>query len=386
MKKLLLTLLASVLAAASFADTVQDITAGKDLSVRCTSGTFTISGGLGTSASGSLVPSTLVHVTKAANTLVATVPTGTLLNGSGISTNLTFTGAADATTGGINWTVTDPGLVGQNVTVTYNGTPVVVTVTGVSGNVYTVGTHVVSPVFDSFDSVYRGTMLQNDASQTSSVTVTGTAEGIVPVSITINPVFAGMGGEAVTQFVNHVLLSTASVVSGEPYTGTVYLESAVTTNTTVSLSSNLAATSSVVVLAGQKQATFSFTPGAVYSTTPSWIRAIAFGTTADEAITALPLLASISVNTAVPLSGAPVSFTVHLNGNAPTGGLVVHLSTDDQDLVLPSSVTVPAGTNSVSFTATPSVVSTSTSTTGVTETYVSGQNGSTIVRAALLLH
>jgi len=67
------------------------------------------------------------------------------------------------------------------------------------------------------------------------------------------------------------------------------------------------------------------------------------------------------------ISGNPLTLAVELNGPAPAGGAVVGLSAMPSDLIGLSSVTVPAGTTSVSTTVTPSAVGTQTSV-GVTAT------------------
>ena len=385
MKTFTACVLTFVLAAFAFCQPVADVKAGMDLAIRSVGGSVSVAG-LGTTATTDLPPSILVHISKAAGTLVATVPTGTLFANSGISTTLTFTGAADSTSGGIDWTVTDPAAIGKTITVEYQGVANDITVTGVSGNVFTVAAFVETPIFDPFDSVYRAVSMSMDPSQTSSIVITGTAAGLVPVTVTLTPDFSGIGGEKVTQFVNHVLLSTPTVVSGQTYTGTVFLESAVTSATSVVVTSNLAAAQTVTVPAGQSSAPFNLTVAPLYATTPAYVRAYAFGTVADEPLTALPLLASIVVNNAIAVAGAPVELTINLNAPAPSGGTVVGLHSDDLNFILPSTVTVPSGQKSVTVTATPAVVSTNSSVSGTTETYVSAQYESTVVRAALMLH
>jgi len=394
MKKLLISISATLLAVAAFADPVLDVKAGTDLAVRCSGGTFTIDApDFGASTTSDLIlpgtASTLAHIPKAAAGLTASVAMGTLFPALGITTTLTFTGATDATTGGIAWTVSDPTEIGKTISVTYKGVPYSVVVTGISGTVYTVGSALGVPVLDPFDHVYRGTGLLPDPAHVSSVVISGSAEGVIPVTVTLNPDISGIGGASGEQFVLSVNLTgnAVNLVSDVTYTGQVNLElPAVPAGVTVALTGNLfTGLGSVLVPGGKQSVGFSFRAESVGSEVPGWITATAGGHSFTRTLNVLPLLASIEVGTVPAISGAPVEFVIHLNTKAPAP-FVITLHSDDPNLTVPASIPVPLNATSVTFTATPAVVGTGTTLTATTPTYVSATYGGTIVRTLLSLH
>lgn len=394
MKRFGISLAVALLAGAAFCDNVADIKAGTDLAVRCAGGTYTV-GALGAFSTGDLIPTggvtTLVHIPKTANTLVVNLPTGTLFPSLGISTNLTFTGATDSTVGGIAWTVTDPTAVGQTISVKYNGTTYPVVITSVSGTIYSVASILPLPVLDPFDHNYRGSQINDDASQVGGhVLISGTAYGSIPVTVSIDPIISGIGGVAGPQFVLNATVdpnNNINLVSGQTYTGVVTLELPAAADTTVTFSSLLLYNfSACKVLKGSKTGTFSFSTNTVGSTVPGWLIAGTGGRTFVRPLNVLPLLQSITAVTSPILSGGPVTFSVNLNAAAPTGGAVVKLHSDDPNLIFPASVTVPATMKNVLFTVTPGIVSTGTTTTAVTNTYVTAIYGAAIVRTLISIH
>src|SRR5947209_4767782 len=77
-----------------------------------------------------------------------------------------------------------------------------------------------------------------------------------------------------------------------------------------------------------------------------------------------PILSGLSLNPSSVTGGSPSTGTVTLSGPAPSGGAVVSLSSSNTGVAsVPSSVTVPAGATSASFTVTTTAVSTSISVT-----------------------
>ena len=94
-----------------------------------------------------------------------------------------------------------------------------------------------------------------------------------------------------------------------------------------------------------------------------------------------PILSGLSLNPSSVTGGSPSTGTVTLSGPAPSGGAVVSLSSSNTGVAsVPSSVTVPAGATSASFTVTTTAVSTSTSVT------ISGSYGGATQTATLTVN
>lgn len=118
---------------------------------------------------------------------------------------------------------------------------------------------------------------------------------------------------------------------------------------------------SVTVPAGQISASFPVGTSSVTATTSVTVSGAFNGSTALAHLTLYPLLSAVQFDGTVP-GGQPANATVFLNGAAPSGGLVVSLSSLNTSLVtVPASVTVPAGQTSVRFTANTSPVTQFTS-------------------------
>lgn len=86
------------------------------------------------------------------------------------------------------------------------------------------------------------------------------------------------------------------------------------------------------------------------------------------ALRAPPEIAGVLLATYSLPGGGQTSGTVTLNGDAPTGGAVVSLSTDDPAASVPATVTIPAGQSSANFTITTTTVGGETPVT-ITATY-----------------
>ena len=167
-------------------------------------------------------------------------------------------------------------------------------------------------------------------------------------------------------------LSPTSVTGGtQSSTGTVTLSGpAPTGGAVVSLSSSnpgaAAVPSSVTVAAGGSSASFTVTTGAVAASTTVTISASFGGANRTGSLTVTPpqvTLSSLTLNPSSVIGGVQSSTgTVTLSGPAPAGGTVVSLSSSSPGLAsVPSSVTIPAGATSASFTVNTSIVLISTS-------------------------
>src|ERR1700730_10144690 len=155
--------------------------------------------------------------------------------------------------------------------------------------------------------------------------------------------------------VSGVALNGTSVLPGSSVQGTVTLTAAAPTGgASISLSSSKPAVATVqtptMVPAGATTATFAATAVAAGTATitaslnGSSSRSPTLTVTAVVTVT----VSSISLSTATVVGGIPVTATVTLTAAAPTGGAVVSLSGADP-VTVPASVTVPAGSTSVTF-------------------------------------
>ena len=158
-----------------------------------------------------------------------------------------------------------------------------------------------------------------------------------------------------------VSLSPSVLVGGAPSTGTVALTGAAPAGgTTIGLSSSQASASlpaSVLIPAGASSVTFPITTTYVPSTTSDAITA----SVSSKQVTATLTLNSVEVQSygitpTTVTGGATVSATVSLDGAAPTGGLVISLSSSDPSATVPSSITVLASQTSASFSITTGAV------------------------------
>jgi hypothetical protein len=169
-------------------------------------------------------------------------------------------------------------------------------------------------------------------------------------------------------------LNPTSVTGGNSSTGTVTLSGAAPAGgAQVGLSSNNGAASvpsSVAVPAGATSATFTVSTSAVAASTTVAISAAYGGVTKTVSLTVTPgsppapSLSSLTLNPTSVIGGAQSSTgTVTLSGPAPTGGAQVALSSNNGAASVPSSVAVPPGATTATFTVNTSVVTASTTFT-----------------------
>ena len=108
---------------------------------------------------------------------------------------------------------------------------------------------------------------------------------------------------------------------------------------------------SVTVPAGQSTASFTIGTSSVTATVTVTVHGAFNGSTALHHFVLFPLLSTLQFEGTVP-GGQPATGTVFLSSGAPSGGLVVSLSSlNTSRVTVPANVTVPAGQTSVNFTA-----------------------------------
>ena len=163
--------------------------------------------------------------------------------------------------------------------------------------------------------------------------------------------------------VHYVTAAPSSVTGGSSSTGTVYLSgTAPSGGITVSLSSSSTdaqVPSSVIVLAGNNSVTFPITTSSVVATEKVTISATYNSTTVScgFGIGSSVAIHAISSSPSSVTGGVGSTGTVNLTSPAPTGGVVVALTSSDPTAQLPSTVTIPAGSTSKTFSITTSRVS-----------------------------
>jgi hypothetical protein len=98
--------------------------------------------------------------------------------------------------------------------------------------------------------------------------------------------------------------------------------------------------------------------------------------------TGQPILSSLSLNPAIVSGGQSATGTISLSGAAPSGGMVVSLSSANPAATVPSSVTVPANMATANFAVSTASV-TSTTTGNIVATYGGVTKSATITVTAL---
>lgn len=165
----------------------------------------------------------------------------------------------------------------------------------------------------------------------------------------------------------------ASLGSLSQSQGLVTLNGVATGTVLVTLTSNSSAAAvpaSVTIAAGDLGAAFPITAAAVSSATPVTITATLNGVSQSTTVTVNPAIAlsSLTLSPATLSGGDSSQGTVTLTSPAPTGGIVISLVSNNNAAVVPSSVTIPAGSSSATFSLSTSAV-TGTTTGNIVAIY-----------------
>ena len=205
---------------------------------------------------------------------------------------------------------------------------------------------------------------------TATFTVTTT-----PITTSTQVVISGTYGVTrnATLTVNAPTLSSvtrspSSVVGGNNSTGTVTLNGpAPAGGVVVTLQSNNTVVAqvpvSVSIAAGSRTATFTITTTAVATQTSVTISAT-YGATRTTTLTVtVASLSSLTLNPSTVTGGQSSTGTLTLNGAAPPNGAVVSLSSSNTTAAqVPATATIPAGSQTVTFTVTTGAVHGTSST------------------------
>jgi hypothetical protein len=224
----------------------------------------------------------------------------------------------------------------------------------------------------------------NVAAGSSSATFTATTSSVSSVTnVTVTASYNGTSYNLTLTLVPALpyleLLSfaPATVDSGSSTVGTITLTSpAPLGGATVSLTSSFFVAivqPAIAVQGGATTATFTVTTQAIGFISPVTITATYNGTTLSALVTIVPpgtslAPSSLTLSPSVVLGGSSSTATVLLTGPAPAGGAALALSSDNAGVLVPPVITVPAGLNSATFTATSSPVS-DVATATITATY-----------------
>jgi uncharacterized repeat protein (TIGR03803 family) len=165
-----------------------------------------------------------------------------------------------------------------------------------------------------------------------------------------------------------VILNPIAVTGGSSSIGTVTLSrSAMPGGTAVKLSSSSKSgtvPSSVTVASGKTSATFTVKTAAVSTQASATITASLNGVSQTATLTiGPPNLKGLTVSPTSVKGGKPSTGSVTIGSAAPTGGLVIALSSSSTAASIPSSISIAAGKISATFTVKTKPVSASTTAT-----------------------
>lgn len=117
-------------------------------------------------------------------------------------------------------------------------------------------------------------------------------------------------------------------------------------------SSALTTPASVTIPANSSVGTFNIGTGAVAATSVRQVQVTYAGKTLSANVTLTPSLQKVTVSPSVVQAGKSTTGTVFIFAPAPAGGYSVSLSDNSSALSTPTSVTIPAGATSASFSIT----------------------------------
>ena len=210
------------------------------------------------------------------------------------------------------------------------------------------------------DGLVATVSLTLDSAGTISVGLTNTM-GASPAGSTIP--MSGTGGTIVVTpavSLSSAACSPSSLVTPGTSLCTVTLSAeAPAGGAAVTLSSNqtsLTVPASVTVAAGSTSGTFTASAATVSTNQTATITATLTGNSASAILTLVPptappvTAASLACSPSSVSPGASITCTIILSGVAPPGGAVVLLTSSSSALTAPTSVTVPAGSTSTTFT------------------------------------
>jgi len=228
------------------------------------------------------------------------------------------------------------------------------------------------------------------AGQSSATFGISTAGTLTATTSTLTASLAGKTvscgfGVGASTLLRSISASPGTLTGGQGSVGTVTLTAnAPAGGAVISLSASSGAVqvpATVTVPAGSLSTTFSVMTTPVAANTSVTLTASAAGISKTCGfMVGIPTLVSLTTTTPTVQGGDSLTVTAALSGPAPTGGMVVQLSSGSSSASVPNSVTIPEGETSASFTVTTSAV------TGNTSVTLTGVEYSTIHLTVTLTH
>jgi len=167
---------------------------------------------------------------------------------------------------------------------------------------------------------------------------------------------------------NSLALVPRYLIGGKSSVGTITLAApAPSSGITIALKSSLTTVAtvqpSVTIAAGQTTASFPIATNVVAQDSPLYISAM-FGTsTLTNTLVPRPLLATVLLSPTSPIGGASETAWVLLNDYAPSGGVVVSLSSNNSAASVPTTVSISGGSSGATFAISTAPVSVTTPVT-----------------------
>jgi uncharacterized protein (TIGR03790 family) len=213
-------------------------------------------------------------------------------------------------------------------------------------------------------------------STTARFSISAAATPLVTADTAARITASGVGQNALTvsPLLGALFVAPGSILGGASASGLILLNAnAKAGGAIVALSSNsgsITVPATITVPQGASQATFTISSSAVASVTTGSITATLFGVSTKASLSLQPALTSFSVTPASVPGGATATLVIYLGALAPAGGWQVKLSSSNPSVALvPSSVTVPAGSR---YLQVPVTTTSQCSSTPVTLTASSG--------------
>lgn len=178
---------------------------------------------------------------------------------------------------------------------------------------------------------------------------------------TVGPISATIGDSTLTAnltvtapVLKSLALKPTAVVGGVDAVATVTIASpAPASGLVIALSSNSAfatAPPTVTIPASATTATFNVSTTAVATPGAAMISATVTGTTKTVSLSLLPpSLSSFTISTKSVVGGQSLTATINLSSPAPAAGMTVTISSSPIALIMPSTVTIPGGTQTATF-------------------------------------
>ncbi len=195
-----------------------------------------------------------------------------------------------------------------------------------------------------------------------AVTTAVASDTDVAITATLGTVSKSVTLTVAAPVASAISVTPTSVLGGTSATGTVTLSGpAPAGGRVVTLSSNLTAASvpsSVTVAAGASTATFTITTTSIAYSAAATLSASNNGVTVTTSMTVRgPAPTTVTLSPTSVAGGRTSTATITLEAAAPSGGVVVDLSSSIADATVPANVTIPAGAVKASVIVTTRAVS-----------------------------